>query len=299
MQIRNAVPILVFPLLMILVGFDFPVPDQGTPAPPSHPPQGNATAAPKSTDTKPPDNVPPSGSPSDASPRDESLVPPSDPCLPPDVKDWKELCVRQKENDLDADFKDARIIIRRESFRLILEGIRADGSSEEIYSTPVGLGDVNTQTPTGEFLINHVYCYPDVVLYDDRENKIPNVYKALLLPLLACDETGHCERFHELGIHGFDASAHPNRDRIRPEAFGPTSSGCIRVPDPCRFKLALVRLVGVGPLRKNERGCYHWLNKPVAVSIVDADDITVASLLKGGLLQVGKGLKGLLDMFDQ
>jgi len=193
-------------------------------------------------------------------------------------------------------FAAARIIIRRDTFELVLEGVRGDGTTEALYTTTVGLGDAGSPTPSGNFVLNHVYCYPDLILYDDQETKIPNVYKAFLAPLMLCDDNGHCERHRDLGIHGFDAASHPNRTRIRTATVGPVSSGCIRVPDPCALKTALIRLVGVGPLRKNERGCYHWLRRPVEVWIVD-DEVTLASLVAGGLAQVGKGLKNLLDIF--
>lgn len=222
--------------------------------------------------------------------------PPSDPCLPPDVTDWRELTLRQKEQHLEGNYSAARIIIRRDTFELVLEGLRGDGTAEVVYTTTVGLGDAGSPTPTGTFILNHIYCYPDLILYDDRETKIPNVYKGLLAPLMFCDETGRCTRYHDLGLHGFEAAAHPNRDRIRAETVGPVSSGCIRVPDPCGFKTALIRLVGVGPVRKNERGCYHWLRRPVEVWIVD-DEVSLVSLVTGGLVHVGKGLKSLFEMF--
>lgn len=220
---------------------------------------------------------------------------PTDPCLPPDVTDWREVTLRSREH-LENGYSGARIIIRRDTFELVLEGLRPEGTAEALYTTTVGLGDAHSPTPTGGFVLNHVYCYPDVILYDDRESKIPAVYKGFLAPLMLCEEDGRCERFRDLGIHGFDAVAHPNRDRIRSETVGPVSSGCIRVPDPCGFKTALIRLVGVGPLRKNERGCYHWLRRPVHVWIVD-DEVTIASLVTGGLAHVGRGLKSLLGIF--
>ncbi|MCA1960266.1 MAG: L,D-transpeptidase [Desulfomonile sp.] len=221
---------------------------------------------------------------------------PTDPCLPPDVTNWRELTLRQEEQHLGGKFSVARIVIRRDIFELVLEGVRSDGTTEALYTTKVGLGDADSPTPPGNFVLNHVYCYPDLVLYDDHETKIPNVYNGFLAPLMLCDDNGRCERHRDLGIHGFDAAAHPNRARIRTATVGPVSSGCIRVPDPCAFKTALIRLVGVGPLRKNERGCYHWLRRPVDVWIVD-DDVTLVSLVTGGLAQVGKGLKSLLDIF--
>ncbi len=206
--------------------------------------------------------------------------------------------MRQKEQKIGGEYVGAQIIIDREEFKLVLEALRRDGSIEEVYTSRVALGDPKDLTPTGKFLINHVYCYPDVILYDDNEVRLPNVYKGFLAPLLICDEEGNCDRYQDLGIHGFDASAHPNRERIRPDTYGPVSHGCIRVPDPCGFKTALIRMAGVGPVKKNDRGCYHWLQKPVPVWIVDRDS-SVAALIKEGFLQVGRGIKSLLKVFTQ
>jgi hypothetical protein len=74
------------------------------------------------------------------------------------------------------------------------------------------------------------------------------------------------------------------------------SSGCIRIPNPCEFKTQLIRAVGIGPIRRNDRGCYHWLDKPVEVFIVD-QETTIVSLVRGGLAQIGNRLKNLLGGF--
>lgn len=221
---------------------------------------------------------------------------PPDPCLPGLYRDWRELSIHNREGFTETRFKGARIVIDHKTFQLVLQGVLSDGSVEDVYETHVALGDAETPTPGGSFVINHIYCYPDVVFFDSSQEKIPALYKGFFAPLLACDEHGNCERFRELGMHGFEPSAYPQPDRIRPETFGAVSGGCIRLPDPCQFKTALIRLVGLGPLRKNDRGCYHWLNKPVEVRISEDDGI-LASILDGGLLQVRRGLRTLMGIF--
>ena len=233
----------------------------------------------------------------------EQVLPPSvDPCLPPLYRDWRELGVDNRENGTGPRFAEIKIVIDRSLFLLTVQGINRDDTSEEIYRTQVGLGDPRSETPRGRYFINHVYCYPDVVFFDGISNPISEIYNGLFAPLLLCDGSGRCDRFRDLGIHGFHASAHPDPASIRPETEGPVSGGCIRVPDPCRFKLELVRLVGVGPLKKNERGSYHWLNKPVEVLITgdypsSGDAITLLSILQGGLQHVQQGVKSFLGVF--
>ncbi len=227
---------------------------------------------------------------------DDSIDAPNDPCLPPLYKDWRELAIHERQDNGETRFVAVRIVIERETFRLALQGIRPDGSVEDVYETHVAMGDSETPTPGGSFIINHIYCYPDVVFYDLSHAKIPALYKGFFAPLLACDDEGNCDRFRDLGMHGFNPSAYPEPDRIRPETYGAVSGGCIRVPDPCAFKTALIRLVGLGPLKRNDRGCYHWLNKPVGVQISPEDGL-LASLLEGGLLGMKKGLRTLIRTF--
>jgi len=226
---------------------------------------------------------------------------PADPCLPPLYRDWRELGVKYRENGIRQRFAEIKVVIDRSLFLLTIHGISADNSSEEIYRTQVGLGDPQSETPRGRYHINHVYCYPDVVFFDASSNPVPDIYNGFFAPLLLCDGSGRCDRFKDLGIHGFHASAHPDPASIRPETEGPVSGGCIRVPDPCRFKLELVRLVGVGPIKKNERGTYHWLNRPVEVLITgeypsSGDEITLIDLLQGGFQHLRHGLKSLLGV---
>jgi hypothetical protein len=228
---------------------------------------------------------------------DESIAcPPEDPCLPEGFREWQEVGVRATEDSDSERFVGARIIVDRGNFHLYVEGIRADGGVEEVYNTRVGLGDVDTPTPEGKFLINHLYCYPDVLFYGAHKEKIPGLYGGFFAPMLACDESGKCRRYRDLGIHGFDASAYPHPETIKTAAFGPASAGCIRVPDPCTFKKTLIKLVGVGPVKRNDRGCYHWLNRPVEVLVVEDDGI-VMSILRGGIHAAAGGLGAILSVF--
>jgi hypothetical protein len=241
--------------------------------------------------------------PQETAPADKpSIVPPDDPCLPQLFKDWQEFGADAHAESARSEFTRFRININRSTFQLSLEGVRRDESAQEIYLTPVALGELNSPTPAGHFLVNHIYCYPDVVFFDGASAaKVPNLYQGFFAPVLACDEAGHCERFRDLGIHGFDASAHPRRRTIVAATNGAVSGGCIRVPDPCRLKSELIRVVGVGPLKKNERGCYHWLKHPVEVVITGyypgEEPLTIVSILQGGVRQVQSGLKGILDVF--
>jgi hypothetical protein len=211
-------------------------------------------------------------------------------------KDWRELSLHERHERPESQFVGARIVIERETFHMNLHGIRPDGSAEVVYETHVALGDAESPTPGGNFIINHIYCYSDVVFFDLHHGKVPALYKSFFAPLLACDEQGNCERYRELGLHGFDPSAYPEPGRIRPETYGAVSGGCIRLPDPCAFKTALIRLVGLGPLKKNDRGCYHWLNKTVEVRISD-DSGMLVSILEEGLVHVRRGLRNLLGTF--
>jgi hypothetical protein len=147
----------------------------------------------------------------------------------------------------------------------------------------------------GAFLINHVYCYPDVVFFNPVHGPIPRLYRAFFAPILACDDTGRCDRYRDMGIHGFDASAFPEPDALRPEVEGHVSGGCIRLPDPCAFKKALTRAARLGPLKKNDRGSYHWLDRPIEVIIYD-DKITILSLLERGISVVTRGVGSALGI---
>jgi len=220
-------------------------------------------------------------------------LPPHDPCLPPLFWNWHELSRMERESPEWGDFRSAEIVLDLNRFTLTLLGIRGDDSVETIYETPVGVGQGSTPTPTGQFIINHVYPYPDVFFFAEGNQKIPALYNGFFAPLLLCDKHGRCERYQDLGIHGFDASAYPHPSRIRPETEGEVSGGCIRLPDPCAFKSALIRLVGVGTSKQNDRGSYHWLNKPVAVSITDRE-LGILSLLQEGAYLLHSGLKNLL-----
>ena len=248
----------------------------------------------------PPPNVagPPATSSSDKPP----VEPPDDPCLPPLYKDWREFGADARPESVRASFAHVRVVIDRSTFELVVQGIGRDDSTQELYRTPVALGDLNSPTPAGQFLLNHIYCYPDVVFFDSvSAEKVPNLYRGFFAPMLLCDEAGRCERFRDLGIHGFDASAHPRPEGIVPATYGAVSGGCIRVPDPCKLKSELIRAVGVGPIKKNERGCYHWLNKPVEVVVTGyypgTEPLTIVSILEAGLHQVQSRLKGIFDVF--
>ena len=102
-------------------------------------------------------------------------------------------------------------------------------------------------------------------------------------------------------MHGYHHPMTSDPQVTPANAYGAISAGCIRLPDPCKFKACLIRLVGIGPMKRNERGSYHWLNKPVEV-IIDGDypggdeQLTLLSLLRDGAEQVQGKLKSVLDM---
>jgi hypothetical protein len=228
------------------------------------------------------------------------LGPPNDPCLPSLYRDWQELSA-EEQGSRGKEFVAFRIIINRTSFLLSFEGLRRDKSVQQIYSTYVGLGDLNTPTPEGRFIINHIYCYPDVLYFDPSSQKVPGLYNGFFAPILMCDQRGHCSRYRELGIHGYNKHGASGR-AARAQTYGAISAGCIRVPDPCRLKTELVRFVGIGPIRQNERGSYHWLNKPIEVAIADKypepeEDMTLASILQQSLDQVQGGIRDILNLF--
>ena len=225
-------------------------------------------------------------------------APPDDPCLPPLFRNWGEFSLDAR-NRVGDDFARIRIVIDRAHFMLDVEGIRRDGSIEGIYRTHVALGGPHSPTPAGQFVINHVYCYPDVAYFDRSLGEISGLYKGFFAPLLICDERGHCKRYHELGLHGYDAAAYPRP--VTQTTYGPASAGCIRLPDPCKMKTLLIRLVGIGPLKKDNRGCYHWLDRPVEVLIEGeypwmADDQSLDTILSQGLKKVQTGLEYLLGI---
>ncbi len=227
--------------------------------------------------------------------------PPDDPCLPRLYRDWQELGLYDPDKS-GSRFSGIRLLIDRSQFMLTVEGILPDGSTEDVYFTHIGLGDVNSPTPAGTFVINHIYCYPDVVYFDPDLGPVPHLYKGFLAPLLVCDREGRCRRFRQLGLHGFDSSIYPDPNQPIEQTFGPVSGGCIRVPEPCKLKALLIRLVGVGTLKQNERGCYHWLNQPVEV-VIDGrypgfdDEAGLTSLFSNGLIQVHRGLKSFFGLF--
>ncbi|MBI5249413.1 MAG: L,D-transpeptidase [Desulfomonile tiedjei] len=256
-----------------------------------------------STDTPVDAIAPPPPAPSAQEPTahpPDVVIAPNDPCLPGLYTNWQEFG-QDDTNVPKPEFKWIRIQIDRLNFELVLEGIRKDDSAEEIYRTHVALGDVNSPTPEGRFIINHIYCYPDVVFFDTQAERVPGLYNGFFAPLLICDEQGRCQRFRELGLHGFEALSIPNGRRISPATVGAVSSGCIRVPDPCKLKKAIIRTAGLGGLKQNDRGCYHWLKKPVEVVISDKypdeDEPNLVSIIERGVTQMQEGLKGLLDVF--
>ena len=234
-------------------------------------------------------------SPAELETKDEAIIEaPVDRCLPSLYRDWREASDYFANNPKHPKFIGARIIIDVQTFHLTLEGILGDGSPVLMYETEVGIGEPQSPTPAGEFVINHVYCYPDVVYFNGRHGKVPRLYKGFLAPLLICNERGKCRRFRGIGIHGFEASAYPNPDAIIHETYGQVSAGCIRLPDPCAFKRALVQTVRLGSLRKNERGTYHWLKTPIDVVVVDPEPVLV-TIVRDGLGLLKSGIDSILS----
>lgn len=258
-------------------------------------------ASPQPSEPSPDSQGSTAGVPSVPAPGEDSPTPPEDPCLPPLYRDWREFALFKPEGDENGGGHRLRIVIDRANFLLSVEQSNSDGSYEQIYETHVGLGDVNSPTPEGTFVINHVYCYPDVLYFDSHEARIPNLYKGFFAPLLSCNRKGRCHRFRELGMHGYDASAYPHPERVSHQTYGPASAGCIRVPDPCTLKALLIRIVGVGPIHKNDRGCYHWLNNPVEV-VIEGDypwfdeRSPAMSIVQRGFMRVQEGLKSVLGI---
>ncbi len=230
--------------------------------------------------------------------------PPDDPCLPPLYQDWRELSLDYMDKTQGQKCPTLKIIIDRSTFRLTLECEGSDGAIDDVYETEVGLGDINSPTPTGRFVINHIYCYPDVVFFNSKSERVPYLYNGFFAPLLLCEREGRCRRYQELGIHGFQASAYPNPSGINPDTTGAVSAGCIRLPDPCRLKRTLISRVGVGDLHKDDRGFYYWLNRPVQVQIIgdypgQEEYLNLVTMFEKSLSQVQEGVRGLLDLFSR
>ncbi|HMK33985.1 MAG TPA: L,D-transpeptidase family protein [Desulfomonilaceae bacterium] len=285
-----------------------PAPPQDVPAPiPTPVPlQPNIQPKEETPQVSPSGEAAPASAPSPAIPVPTPLQAPEDPCLPGLYKDWQEMSVDVQENPEKDTFYVCRIVIDRSRFHLTIEGIKKNGTVQEIYETPVGLGDVNSRTPEGSFVINHVYCYPDVLFFDSSGEKVPGLYSSFFAPLLLCHDNGRCDRFRELGIHGFHgAAARMHHVPVSSTStYGAVSGGCIRVPDPCRLKWELIRLVGIGPVKKNDRGTYHWLSRPVEVVITGKypgteEEMTLATLFQQSVEQVHDGLMNFFGIFGR
>ncbi len=232
----------------------------------------------------------------------EQITPPYDPCLPGLYRDWREFSVDQIELRKKHGIVGAKIEIDRRRYQLRLLALMVDGSTRETYRGNVAVGADRSPTPKGSFSINHIYCYPDVIFFASQSQPLANLYRGLFIPLQICDGFGRCERYNELGLHGFELSAHPNPETIQPGVFGPTSAGCVRIADPCAFKRHLISLVGVGKALKNDRGSYHWLNKNVDVEIFDQESeleetVTLAKILEEGITSIGLGLRSVMNIF--
>jgi hypothetical protein len=229
--------------------------------------------------------------------------PPDDPCLPSLYKDWGEFSFDHRDHD-SGSCSNLKIVIDRSAFRLTIECEKPDGTVDELYESEVGLGDLNSPTPAGRFLINHIYCYPDVVFFSSKNERIPSLYNGFFAPLLLCETGGRCRRYNDLGIHGFQPSAHPHPSGINRETTGAVSAGCIRIPDPCRLKHTLIGKVGIGDLHKDDRGFYYWLQHPVQVEIIgdypgQEEYLNLVNLFERSLTQVQEGMRNLLDMFGR
>ncbi len=194
---------------------------------------------------------------------------PNDPCLPKGSQDWKEAFQSGIYRQDPGGYIDLRLVIDRASYTMVFQGLKANGHIEELYRSQVGLGTHEAMTPVGLFYINHVYCYPGVIYFTDSGDSIKDLYAALFAPLLKCDSNGDCFRYEQLGIHGLNPNLLPSGDQGVFQLYGPVSEGCVRIPDPCGFKRTLIHFAGIGPIKRNDRGYYHWLNKPVRVEVVD------------------------------
>jgi hypothetical protein len=195
-----------------------------------------------------------------------------------------------------------RVVIERPRFELRIEAIRKDHSLDVLYRTHVGLGDAHSPTPEGRFVLNHLYPYPDVLYFDVNSNPVQGLYKGFFAPLSLCDGKGKCRRYRDMGIHGYEPKARDGRSARFTDTYGAISAGCVRVPDPCKFKTELIKLVGVGPLKSDDRGSYHWLRRPVEVIITDVDpdveeSLTLVSVFQQSIEQVQNGIKDIFSLF--
>ncbi len=227
-----------------------------------------------------------------------------DPCLPAIYKDWSEFSIDMEDYRSSNRIVGARIAIDPANYQLCLEAILKNGTTKEIIRQNVAVGNGKTPTPEGSFFINHVYCYPDVLFFGENSKPVKGLYSGFFAPLLLCDQSRNCRRFNELGLHGFHAAHHPNPASINPHTFGAVSAGCVRISDPCGFKMELIRVVGIGSLRKNDRGYYHWLKKPVQVvvqgdDIHDADQTTIVSILGNSVSTMGVELSNIIKWLYQ
>ena len=62
--------------------------------------------------------------------------------------------------------------------------------------------------------------------------------------------------------------------------------------------------MGIGSLRKNDRGYYHWLKMPVQVvvqgnGIIDADQTTIVSMLENSIATMGEEFSNMLKWLYQ
>lgn len=215
-----------------------------------------------------------------------------DPCLPRLYKDWEEFSVDHEEYRRSNRIIAARIVVDTVKFSLTLEAILPGSEIKPVITQNVGVGDIRTPTPEGSFIINHIYCYPDVMFFGDNAKPVSGLYNGFFAPLLVCDEHNNCARHKSMGIHGFEGIFHPGHVSITPGTYGAISGGCVRISNPCSLKIELMRIVGVGPIRKNDRGCYHWLKKPVQV-VVNGKDLeneqpTIVSLIEESIFYLGK-----------
>lgn len=229
---------------------------------------------------------------------------PDDPCLPSLYTNWGEFSDEMEDYRRSNRIIGARISIDPSNYQIFLEAILENGSTKEIIRQNAAVGDRKTPTPQGFFFINHIYCYPDVLFFGEDSTPVRGLYGGFFAPLLLCDEKRNCKRFNNLGIHGFQAAYHPNQAAIVPSTFGPVSAGCVRLSDPCAFKMELIRIVGLGSLRKNDRGYYHWLKMPVQVvvrgnGIIDADQTTIVSMLENSMATVGEEFSNMLKWLYQ
>lgn len=206
---------------------------------------------------------------SNGSSKENTIISQLDPCLPKGFHNWKDAYqsgIFRQDPDI---YVDLRIVIDRASYTMVFQGLTEHGRIEGLYRSRVGLGTHEAMTPVGLFHINHLYCYPGVIYFTDSGTAVKDLYAALFAPLLKCDSKGNCYRYEQLGIHGLNPTLLPSGDPGVLQLYGPVSEGCVRLPDPCGFKRTLIHFAGIGPIKRNDRGYYHWLNKPVRVEVVD------------------------------